>query len=188
MKRKLKKLDAGPPFDLEVTPRLSPEALSEAYGLYLQAVERGETQFEMVPGDFFSRVSENMPEATRFFLWRKDGKMVAFAYCLVSKDHLIDFYLGLDYSVAFEYHLYFVRFRGIMNWCIQNEIKKYNYGSTGYEAKRRLGFKMIPLSIYAKCRNPWINPFFKLLCRIVQPKNFHSVFKDMKEDISPCPA
>jgi len=186
-KRKLKKLNTGPKFDLEIAHRLTPEALDEVYALYLQTVEHGETQFETVPKEFFDRVAVNMPEETHFFLWRQEGRMVAFAYCLVSEDHFLDFYLGFDYAIAFDYHLYFVRFRDLMNWCIQHKMKKYEMGATGYEAKRRLGFKMVPIFIYAKCRHAWLNPAFKLLCRAVQPENFHEVFKDMKKDEVPCP-
>lgn len=187
LKRKLKKLNAGTLFDLEITHRLTPQALEEVYALYLQTEAHGDTQFETVPKAFFDRVAVNMPEETYFFLWRKEGKMVAFAYCLAANGHFLDFYLGFDYAIAFDYHLYFVRFRDLMNWCIQHKMKKYEMGATGYEAKRRLGFKMIPIFIYAKCRNAWLNPAFKLLCRAVQPENFYEVFKEMKKSEAPCP-
>lgn len=187
LKRKLKKINAGPQFDLEITHRMSPEVLSEAYALYLQAVQRGETQFETVPMEFFERVSQNMPEETLFFLWRKGKKLVAFAYALAKGSYFLDLYLGFDYSVAFDYHLYFIRFRDLMNWCLQHRMRIYDYGPTGYEAKRRLGFKMIPLYVYAKCRNPWFNPFFGFLCRVLQPENFHKVFRDMRKEAVLCP-
>ena len=187
LKRKLKKLNAGPQFDLEITHRLTPQALSEVYALYLQTVHQADVQFETVPQKFFERVAENMPDETHFFLWRMDGRMVAFAYCLVSKGHFLDFYLGFDYAIAHEYHLYFVRFRDMMQWCLENKMKKYEMGATGYEAKRRLGFQMIPVYIYAKHRNCWINPFFNLLCYALRPENFHAIFKDMKKKGKPCP-
>jgi len=187
LKRKLKKLSAGTQFDLEITHRLTPQALDEVYALYLQTEAHGDTQFETVPKLFFERVAVNMPEETYFFLWRKEGKMVAFAYCLAADGHFLDFYLGFDYAIAFDYHLYFVRFRDLMHWCIQNKMKKYEMGATGYEAKRRLGFKMVPIFIYAKCRTAWLNPAFKVLCRTVQPENFHQVFKEMKKGEEPCP-
>ena len=186
LKRKLKKIDQGPKIDLEIMNRLPPDMLAEAYALYRQTVAQSDDQFEVAPVEFFSRVTENMPEETRFFLWKLEGRMVAFAYCLVSGEHFIDFYLGFDYAVAHAYHLYFVRFRDLMNWCLKHKIKKYEMGPTGYEAKRRLGFRMLPLYIYAKHRNRWIDPFFKLLCRSLKPENHQQIFKDMREENTPC--
>jgi len=179
LKRKFKKIDSGVKISLEITNKLDDNALARVYGLYLQTCERQELGLEKLTIDFFKNISKNMPAETMFFLWRVDNKIVAFAFCLVSGDYFIDYYLGFDYSVAHEYHLYFVRFRDLMNWCIENKIKKYEMGVTGYEPKRRLGFNFIPLYIYVKHRNKLFNPIFKILCRMLQPTNFHPVFKEL---------
>ena len=52
-----------------------------------------------------------MPDRARFFIWRQDGKMIAFALCLVHGDTIYDECLGLDYSVALDLHLYFYTMR-----------------------------------------------------------------------------
>ena len=185
LRRKFKKVDGHVCIETEVSNRLDGVLLDEVYALFLQTSSRGELQFEKVPKDFFKNIAGNMPDQVRFFLWRIDKKLVAFTLCLVSGDRLIDYYLGLDYAVAFQYHLYFVRFRDLLKWCLDQKIKKYEMGNTSYEPKRRLGFNFIPLYAYAKCRNPWINPFFKLLCRAVKPGNFEPVLKDMKKTSPP---
>lgn len=177
LKRKFKEIDGKIEIDLEITGNLEEGALTEVYGLYLQTYEKQEMGLEKLTIDFFRCVSKNMPDETRFFLWRINKKLAAFAFCLVSGDYFIDYYLGFDYSVAFKYHLYFVRFRDLINWCIKHKIKKYEMGPTGYEPKRRMGFKLIPLSIYVKHRNIFINPIFKIISRILRPSNFHPVFK-----------
>ena len=181
LKRKFKKIDGRIKIDLEISNALTDTVLDEAYALYLQTVSRSEVQFETVPKEFFVRVAKNMPNQTKYFLWRIENKLVAFAFCLFSEDLFIDYYLGFDYSVAYDLHLYFVRFRDLMNWCIENKIKKYEMGNTSYEPKRRLGFNFIPLYIYAKHRNRWFNPLFKLLCTFLKPENYDSIFKDMKK-------
>ena len=137
--------------------------------------------FELLPMAFFKNISKNMPEETKYFLWHMDGKLVAFLLCLVSKDRLIDYYVGLDYSIAHKYHLYFVKFRDIMNWCIKNKIKTYEMGITGYEPKRRLGFEFVPLYIYAKLRNRWMRPAFKIACQLLKFENFDPALKAAKE-------
>ncbi len=180
LKRKFKKIDGKVKIDLEITNKLEDSSLGEVYSLYLQTYQRQEMGLEKLTRDFFKNISKNMSDETRFFLWRIDKRIVAFAFCLVSGDYFIDYYLGFDYSVAHQYHLYFVRFRGLMNWCIENKIRKYEMGATGYEPKRRLGFNFIPLYIYVKHRNKFFNPVFKIFCRILQPTNFQPVFKELK--------
>ena len=177
LKRKFKKIDGKIKIDLEISNKLEDGVLDEIYALYLQTYEKHELGLEKVSIDFFRNISKNMPGETKFFVWRMDNKAVAFAFCLVSGGYFIDYYLGFDYSIAYQYHLYFVRFRDLMNWCIENKIKKYEMGATGYEPKRRLGFNLIPLYIYAKHRSRFLNPVFKVLCRVLQPTNFQPVFK-----------
>ena len=179
LKRKFKEIDALPKIDLEITNKPDEATLCEIHALYLQTYERQEVGLEKLSLDFFRNISRNMPDETKFFLWRINNKLAGFALCLVSGDYFIDYYLGFDYSVVFQYHLYFVRFRELMNWCIANKIKKYEMGQTSYEPKRRMGFKFIPLYIYVKHRNKFFNPIFKIISRIMKPDNFQPVFEDL---------
>ena len=181
LKRKFKQVDGKVKIDLEIVNKLEDSALDEVYALYLQTYDKQELGLEKLPKAFFENIAKNMPSETKFFLWRIEKRIVAFALCLASGDYFIDYYLGFDYAIAFQYHLYFVRFRDLMNWCIENKMKKYEMGATGYEPKRRLGFNFIPLYIYVKHRNKFFNPIFKIICRIVQPTNFQPVFKDLKQ-------
>ncbi len=180
LKRKFKEIDGKINIDLEVTSQLKGNDLQEVYALYLQTYARSEIGLEKLTPDFFEKISKNMPHEVKFFLWRMNHKIVAFALCMVSGDYFIDYYLGFDYGVAYQYHLYYVRFRDLMKWCIENNIKKYEMGSTAYEPKRRLNFNFIPLYIYAKHRNKFFNPIFKGFCHIVKPANFDPVFKELK--------
>jgi predicted N-acyltransferase len=137
--------------------------------------------FEIMPIDFFKNVAKNMPNNVRFFLWKADKKIVAFLFALISEDSILDYYIGLDYSVAHEYSLYFIKFRDTIKWCIDNKIKKYEMGTTGYEPKKRLGFDFIPVYLYAKLRNRVFRPVFKILCRFLQFENFDPILKEMKK-------
>ncbi len=182
LKRKLKKIDRATPLPMEIRERLSEDELDQVHALYTQTLlSHGEMSFEIMTKDFFRRISDNMPAETRYFLWRLDGRIVAFAFCFVSAEKMIDYYLGFDYALAYDLHLYFTRFRDLMKWCIENKIRVYEMGNTGYEAKRRLGFGFIRLFVYAKHLNKLINPFFHLLCRCLRPENFDATFKHVRE-------
>ena len=180
LRRKFKKVDGHVKLDLEVVDSIDGEVLQEVYKLYLDIVDRHDMGFELLPAEFFKNISVNMPGHTKFFLWRIDGKLVMFLLGLVSNDMFIDYYVGFDYSIAHKYHLYFIKFRETLNWCIKNRIKEYEMGITGYEPKRRLGFDFIPLYLYAKLRNPALRPVFKFICHFLKFENFDPALKKGK--------
>lgn len=182
LRRKFKKVDGRVEIEMQVADRLNDGELAQAYRLYLQTVNRQDMGFEIAPMEFFRVISDNMPTQTKYFLWRINNKLVGFALCLFSEGYFIDLYLGFDYSVAYEYHLYFVRFRDLVKWCIENKMEKYEMGVSSYEPKRRSNFNFIPLYIYAKHRNRLLNPFFKILGRFLSPVNFDPVLKAMKKE------
>ena len=181
LRRKFKKVDGNVKIDLKIGDDLDEKELKEVYKLYLDIVDRHDMGFELLPEAFFKNISRNMPGNVKYFLWRIDGKLAAFLLCLVSKDVLIDYYVGLDYSVAHEYHLYFLKFRDVLNWCITNKIKRYEMGITGYEPKRRLGFEFVPLYIYVKLRNRIFRPVFNLVCGLLKFEHFDPSLRKAKE-------
>ncbi|MDI6606571.1 MAG: GNAT family N-acetyltransferase, partial [Candidatus Omnitrophota bacterium] len=182
LRRKFRKVDGRIEIKMQVTPRLDNEELAQVYELYLQTVDRQDMGFEIAPMEFFRVISENMPTKAKYFLWRINNKLVGFALCLFSQNHFIDIYMGLDYSVAYQYHLYFIKIRDLINWCIENNFKTYEMGITNYEPKKRLDFKFIPLYTYARHRNRLVNPFLKILGRFFSPLNFDSTLKKMKKE------
>ncbi|MCU0652523.1 MAG: GNAT family N-acetyltransferase, partial [Candidatus Omnitrophica bacterium] len=164
---------------LEIKEVLDEFELCQVYELYMQTYYKQGGGIEKLPVDFFRIVSLNMPRETKYFLWRAENKIVAFALCFVRKDEFIDYYLGFDYSQIKRYYLYFVRFRGLLKWCIEHKIKRYEMGVTSYESKRRLGFKFIRLYFYIKCRNPILNKLVPFLKIFFSPEHFDPVFKEM---------
>ena len=184
LRRKFRRVDGLVKIDLDIVESLEDGVLQEVYKLYLEIVAKHDMGFELLPIEFFKNISKNMPRHTKFFLWRIEGKLVAFLLCLVSKDILIDYYVGLDYSIAHKYHLYFVKFRDILNWCIKNNIKKYEMGITGYEPKRRLSFDFVPLYLYVKLRNRMFRPIFKLIFQFLKFENFDPSLKKAKKRVS----
>ncbi len=179
-RRKLKKA-SNVKIESNTVNALDEKTLNEVYDLYLQAVETHDMGFEIVPRDFFRLISKNMPQETKFFLWRLNGKLIAFVFCLVSEGVLLDYYLGLDYTPAHEYHLYFVKFKEVMDWCISRGIKTYEMGATGYEPKRRLKFDFVPVYLYVKVRYKIMRPCIKLLRVLLKFENFDPELKRWKK-------
>ncbi len=182
-RRKLKK-SAKITIEESITNTLDDKTLEEVYSLYLNAVEIHDMNFEIVPKEFFRLISTHMPQETKFFLWRINGKLAAFTFCLVSNNLLLDYYLGFDPAIAHDYHLYFIRVKGIIEWCINNGIKTYEMGTTGYEPKRRLKFEFIPMNLYIKMRPLMLRPFLKVLTFFLKFENFDPVLKQWKKSLN----
>lgn len=182
IRRKLRKVDGKVSIDLEVKNELNDEELKDVHNLYQQAANRHEVNFENVPLAFFRNISKNMPKEARFFLWKSNGKLISFCFCLISGGLFMDYYFGMDYSVAYDYNLYIWRFRDMMSWCIKNQITKYNMGQTGYEPKKRLDFDFIPLYIYGRHRNKIMNMFFGLFSKFFEPDRFEPAIQSMKRE------
>jgi len=179
-RRKLKKV-TDVKIEFSAPKQLDDKTLDEAYELYLQAVEIHHRNFETVPKQFFKLIAQNMPQETQFFLWKLNGRLVAFSFCLVLNDLLLDYYLGFDYTPAHEYHLYFVKFKDMLEWCLKHKIKTYEFGATGYEPKRRLKFEMVPVYLYVKARPKILRPVIKLLSKVLKIENFDPILKQWKK-------
>ncbi len=184
LKRKFKKVDGAVKIEMEVLDEPDDDIFDEIYGLYLQMLEKHEMSFEIAPKDFFKKMAKNMPKETKFFLWRIEGKMVAFLFALTSGGLFVDYYLGLDYEVAHKYHLFFIKFRDTMKWCLENKITRYEIGFSGYEPKRRLGFDFTPRTIYARHRSRLVNPLFKILAHFLKFENFDPDLRNIKRSMS----
>ena len=76
----------------------------------------------------------------------------------------LDEYLGLDYSVALDLHLYFISLAGVLGWAIEHGYKWYYSTSLGYGPKRHIGCELVPLDLYV--RHTWA-PFNFFLRRIL---------------------
>lgn len=181
LRRKFRRVDSRIKIDTEVTNSPDEKTLNDIHRLYIQTEAAHEMGFEILTPDFFRNVARHMPDSAKFFLWRIEGRLVAFVLCLVSHDRLDDYYVGLDYAVAHEYHLYFLKFRDVLNWCIKNKIKIYEMGLTGYEPKRRLGFDTVPLYLYVKHRNRLIRPLFRMICQFLRFDNFDPDLKKARQ-------
>ncbi|HSZ58132.1 MAG TPA: GNAT family N-acetyltransferase [Tepidisphaeraceae bacterium] len=143
--------------------------IDELYPLYLQVFEKSKLQFEKLTKEFFCRLGKEMPDKARFFVWRKDGRAIAFSACLLNGDELHDEYVGLDYSVALELHLYFYTLRDILQWAMKNGCKWYCSSGQGYEPKLRLKARLVPLDLYVSHTWPLANLVLRKVLPLIEP-------------------
>ena len=110
-----------------------------------------------------------MPDKTRFFLWRDEGRIVAFNLCLTNRDSICSECVGFDYSVAFKLHLYYVVVRDIIEWAIAHKYKWFRSTALNYEPKYHLRYELEPLDLYVKHTQPLMNAMLKRVLHFLEP-------------------
>ena len=176
LRRKFRKAERSPKIEMEVVNDVTP-LIDEIHPLYLAVHERSPLKFETLTKDYFRAVGQRMPDHARFFIWRQNGKIVAFSFCLVCGDAVYDECIGLDYSVALDLHLYFYTLRDIISWALQQGLKHYYSNPLNYEPKLHLDCELVPLDLYIMHTNPLLNPIFHRVIKYLGPTRHDPVLQ-----------
>src|SRR5438067_6553073 len=168
LRRKFRKIAAASPIDLEVVTDLTPY-VEEVYPFYLQVHERSPLKFETLTKEYLSALGQRMPDRARFFIWRQNGKAIAFSVALVHQGTIYDDYLGLDYAVALDLHLYFHTLRDILSWSLRQGLQRYRSSPLNYQPKLHLGCDLFPLDLYVRHTNPLLNQIFRPVLKLLEP-------------------
>jgi hypothetical protein len=176
LRKKFKAADDGGPITLTVTRDITP-AVDEIYPLYLQVYERSKLRFERLTREYFLRLGAAMPDRVRFFVWRRDGKAVAFGMCLVHDDTLFAEYLGLDYGVALDLHLYHYVFRDLVRWGIANGYRWFQSTGLNYDPKLHLRHRLKPVDLYVRHTSPVLNALMRMALPSLEPTRHDETLK-----------
>ena len=176
LRRKFKALRTAPEITMEVRNDAG-ELAEQIYQLHLQTFSRSKFTFEKLNKEYFEAIGKRMPDRVRFFLWWQEGRLIGFNLCLLHDDVLHDLDLGLDYTVALDLHLYFVTWRDVITWCLENGVKTYHTGPLNYDPKLHLKMQLAPQDLYARYNSDWINPIFKLAIKYLEPTRWDPVLR-----------
>ncbi|MGB9163069.1 MAG: GNAT family N-acetyltransferase [Rhodomicrobium sp.] len=167
-RRKFKAAEQSGPIELTVTSNAE-AAIDDMYGLYEQVYERSDLKFEKLTKSYFREIGQRMPDKARFFLWRQNGKLIAFSLCMIEGETLYGEYLGLDYSIALKLHLYFTVMRDIISWAIANGFKSIVSTSLGYGPKLQMRHVLEPLDLYIRHASPLMNAVLRRILPLLEP-------------------
>lgn len=168
LRRKFRAADKAAPIEMTVTRDIAP-IIDEVYPLYLEVFEKSPLHFEKLTKAFLCDLGRVMPDKARFFVWRQSGKPIAFSVSMVHGDTIYNEYLGLDYTVASELHLYYCAFRDIASWGIANGYKRWVSTGLSYKPKLQLRFKLVPLDLYVRHTSPVLNVLLGWLLPLIEP-------------------
>ena len=176
LRRKFRKTEGAAKIDMQVVKDVA-TIIDEIFPLYLQVHEKSTMKFENLSKEFFVGIAKEMPERARFFLWRIEGKIVAFSLCLICGDTIYDECLGLDYAVALDLHLYFYTMRDVIRWAIEQNLRSYVSGPLNYDPKLHLGHELGPLDLYVRHTRAWLNPIFSVALKFLEPTRHDPILK-----------
>jgi predicted N-acyltransferase len=176
LRYKYRKAAAGPKIDLEVVSDITPY-IDEIFPLYRQVLQKSHYKFEELTESYFSQLGQSMKDRTVFFIWRQNGRAVAFSSCVCHEGVLRDHYIGLDYEVAIEQHLYFVTWRDIFTWALENGCHTYYSAPLNYEPKYHLRHDLVPLDLYVRAVNNGLNPILRRLIPYLEPTRYDPMIR-----------
>jgi predicted N-acyltransferase len=176
LRRKFRAVEEGPPIVMETSTDIS-DCVDELYPLYEAVYDRSPLHFEKLTKDFLRRIGREMPDKMQFFVWRREGKAVAFSICMKDGTTIFDEYVGLDYSVALDLHLYFVTLRDLIQWGMEHGFKHYCSTALCYEPKLHLRCTLEPLDLYVRHTSGLINWFLARILPWLEPTRNDPILK-----------
>jgi predicted N-acyltransferase len=168
LKKKFAAAAAASPIQTSVLSDVTP-VIDEIYPLYLQVYNRSKMHFEQLTRQFFCGIGRLMPDKVRFFIWRQNGRIVAFTLCMVEGDAMYTEYIGLDYSVALDLHLYHYAVRDMISWAIQQGYKWLRSSGLNYDPKLHLRHLLDPTDLYVRHTSVIMNAVLKRVLPLLEP-------------------
>lgn len=182
-----KKLKGGAqvcPLERSVTRELDERTLSEVVGLYSETFGKSAIKFERMPPAFFRSVA-GREFASYLLLRRPDtGALAAFMLCFRIGGRVINKFIGLDYALPREGFVYYQLWHHAVEWASASGPVEFLSGQTGYSAKLRVGHSLLPLTIFARHRNPLVHRVF---ARITRRVTWASLDADLAEHLTAHP-
>jgi len=176
LRRNCRKSAERAKLEMRVVTDITPY-VEEIYRLYLPVYERSHLKFEKLTPEYFQRIGQAMPDKALFFLMFKDEKIVSFNLCLRKDKELCSEYVGFDYNVAFDLHLYNVMTKNIMEWAIANGFQWYCSTSLNYEPKYHFRHQLDPLDLYVRHASPAVNFLMKRALLYLEPTRNDEMLK-----------
>jgi hypothetical protein len=165
LKKKLRISAERVAVDVLVVQHPEASVLDAIFGLFWQTYEHATTRFERLDRRFFEQMAA-LPQA--YFLILREaatGDMLAFMLCFDMGGHIINKFIGLDYSRPKDWSLYFRLWEAALDWALARGASAIQSGQTGYAPKMEMGHVLVPLSNYCRHVNPFVQWVYALVAR-----------------------
>lgn len=171
LRRKFRAAARAAPIEMSVMTDVT-SVVEDIYPLYLQVYERSTLHFEKLTKECLCRLGQDMPDKVRFFIWRQETRIVAFTLCMIEGDALYAEYIGLDYSVALDLHLYHYAVRDIITWSIGKGYKWFRSSGLNYDPKLHMRHQLDPIDLYVRHTSGILNAALKWVLPLIEPTRY----------------
>ncbi len=168
LRRKFRATEKTPKIEMSVIRDVTP-IIGEIYPLYVGVYNRSKLHFEKLTQEYFCLLGRLMPDKVRFFIWRQKERIVGFAECMIHETAFYAEYIGLDYDVAIDLHLYHWMYRDMVSWAIANGYKEFRSSGLNYDPKLHFRHLLDPMDLYVRHTSGIMNRALKVLLPILEP-------------------
>ena len=109
--------------------------------------------------------------------WRRRNVLVAFSLCMVQGDALYAEYVGFDYTVALDLHLYHYVVRGMISWGISNGYRWVRSSGLIYDPKLHMRHRLDPVDLYVRHTSALANAIFSPALPWLVPVRYDTTLK-----------
>ena len=176
IRRNLKATDGVTDIKMSDAEEISAVA-GELYPLYLQVFARSKLHFEKLTADYFRQLGERMKDKARLLTWRRHSTLIAFSLNMVQADTLFLEYIGLDYTVALDLHLYHYIVRDIIGWAIGHKYRWLRSSGLNYDPKLHLRHQLDPIDLYVRHTSPLVNTVLKRVLPWLAPVRYDKTLR-----------
>jgi predicted N-acyltransferase len=171
LRRKFRAAEKAPKIEMSVIGDATP-IIGDIYPLYVDVYNRSKLHFEKLTRAYFCNLGRLMPDKVRFFVWRQDGRIIGFAECMIHEAAFYAEYIGLDYGVALDLHLYHLMYRDMVSWAITNGYKEFRSSGLNYDPKLHFRHLLDPVDLYVRHTSRIMNPALKLMLPLLDPTKY----------------
>lgn len=176
LRLKLRATEQAAPIEMSVVGDVT-SMIEEVYPLYLQVYSRSKLHFEKLTKEYFCGLGTRLGDKNRFFIWRQSGRIIAFGSCLLQGDTIHAEYLGLDYAVALDLHLYHYTFRDLIRWGIAGGYKWFHSSALNYDPKLHLRYRLDPIDLYVRHTSTACNSILRRILPWMEPTRYDRTLK-----------
>jgi len=149
----------------EETVGLPVQLEQSVYALYRQTQSRAEFKFLELPPAYFRETSS----LSRFVFYFERDTLIGFHQMICTPSKMICKYIGMDYSRAPSYRLYFSLMLDCIDIAIREGIPEIDFGITSYRFKQYIGCDLIPMWNYFHHINPLLHSVLPLFGGLLTP-------------------
>ena len=144
---------------------------------------QGDPPGEVIPIEFLHELTLRLNGLVELVAIRKDGRIVAFNWCLHAQSWYYMMYAGLDYQLNHQFDLYFNLMYALLERGLQKRVSTIVFGISADTFKARLGGYSEPLYVFVKGRGALISFLLRaagslLIARPAATTPPFNIFKD----------